>query len=223
MHRDAAPTWVQERARADEVAMRTLFAVALAPDDSCIDVGAGLGDVVAEILRVAPDGHHIAFEPIPFQYEIVRDRFPSVDVRNAAASDVAGETSFTVSRNYPAYSGFRPRDYPGDPGIETITVRTERIDDVVAESGHAPALVKIDVEGAEALVLRGGVETLRTHRPIVVFEHGHSARGYGTRSEEIYGLLCGDAGLRIFDLDGNGPYKETEFVGSKYWNFVAHR
>jgi len=216
------PAW-KVRADLDDVAMRVLIAGLLAEDDSCIDVGAGLGDILADIVRLAPRGKHIAFEPVPFQSEIVRERFPTVDVRNAAASDSAGVTSFTFAKNYPAYSGFRPRDYPGDPGIETITVKTERIDDVVAESGTPPALIKIDVEGAEAQVLRGAMQTLREHRPMVVFEHGLSAREYGTTSAEIYELLCGEADLRIFDLDGNGPYTDDEFATAKYWNFVAHR
>src|SRR5439155_19850707 len=65
------------------------------------------------------------------KYDAVKERFPTVDVRHSAASNREGTATFTVARNYPAYSGFRPRDYPGEPDIETITVRTERIDDVV--------------------------------------------------------------------------------------------
>jgi FkbM family methyltransferase len=223
LSREHAETWAERRARQDETAMRLLLSFVLEPNNSCIDVGAGLGDVMELIVAYAPDGHHIAFEPIPHQFEIVAQRFPSVDVRDSAASDRPGKTTFTYAHNFPAYSGFRPRDYPGEPGIETITVRTERIDDVVAGAGRAPALIKIDVEGAEGLVLAGARETIRAHRPIVVFEHGHSAREYGTTSEEIFDVLCGDGRLRVFDLDGGGPYSRSDFAASKYWNFVAHR
>jgi hypothetical protein len=87
----------------------------------------------------------------------------------------------------------------------------------------APALIKIDVEGAEGLVLQGARETIIAHRPFVVFEHGHSASEYETTSEEIFDVLCGDGRLRIFDLDGGGPYTRPDFAVAKYWNFVAHR
>jgi FkbM family methyltransferase len=44
------------------------------------------------------------------------------------------------------------------------------IDRLVSTFGVEPALIKIDVEGAEPFVLRGMEETLRSHRPIVMLE-----------------------------------------------------
>jgi hypothetical protein len=48
-----------------------------------------------------------------------------------------------------------------------------------------------------------------------------------TRPADIFRLLCEDAKLRIFDLDGGGPYGRREFEGTferaSHWNFVAHR
>ena len=90
-----------------------------------------------------------------------------------------------------------------------------------------PALIKIDVEGAERQVIEGAIETLRRHAPIVVFEHGPGAQDeYQTSPEQVYDLLVSGAGMRIFDIDGVGPYSRTQFVDVYYkpiWNFVAHR
>ena len=74
-----------------------------------------------------------------------------------------------------------------------------------------PALIKIDVEGAELQVLEGAKRTITQHKPTVIFEHGAStAAYYGTLPSAIFKLLS-DAGLRIFDIDGNGPYPLEDF------------
>jgi hypothetical protein len=89
-----------------------------------------------------------------------------------------------------------------------------------------PALIKIDVEGAEEQVLRGAERTLAEHRPLVVLEHDRRAEHFGTSSTTIHGLLAA-AGLRVFDIDGNGPYDAAGFArrvsSHAIWTFVAHR
>ena len=75
------------------------------------------------------------------------------------------------------------------------------------------------------LVFRGAVEALRRHRPVVIFEHGiGAAERYGYDSGDIHDLLCGELGMRIFDLDGEGPFTRQEFLDlfpQPVWNFVA--
>jgi FkbM family methyltransferase len=223
VHARRAPSPVELRARRDDEHMRLLLAFLLAPDSNCVDVGAGLGDVLSDIVRIAPMGRHIAYEPLPQSHAVVQQRFPGVDVRRAALSDVDGETTFTHVLDLPAYSGFRRRPYPSEVRTETIAVRTERLDDHLPD-GYVPALIKIDVEGAQQLVIEGAMRTIATHRPVVIFEHGmDSAAGYGTTSDGMHHLLCDEAGLRIFDLDGNGPLDRDAFRAARVWNFVAHR
>ncbi|HEV2713584.1 MAG TPA: FkbM family methyltransferase [Gaiellaceae bacterium] len=205
--------------------LRLLLALSLAEDANCVDVGSHEGAVLREILRLAPRGRHIAFEPLPEFHARLAADFPDVDVRPVALSNRSGEASFTYVRTRPGYSGFRPRRYPAAEETESITVTTETLDSSLPED-YVPALIKIDVEGAEEQVLAGAMRTITEHRPTIVFEHGTAAREYGTRPEAIFDLLCKEAGLRIFDLDGNGPYGRTEFAAvcdrGRYWNFVAH-
>jgi FkbM family methyltransferase len=211
--------------RSGEDSLRLLLAYVLAEDSDCIDVGAHQGDVLADMVRLAPRGRHLAYEPLPHLAGTLAERFPDVDVRNAALSDAAGETSFVHVVSNPAYSGLRERSYPGHEKLETITVRTERLDDVLPE-GMAPAFLKVDVEGAELQVFRGAQETLARFRPVVFFEHGKGAADhYGTRSGDLHDLLSG-AGLRVFDEHGGGPYTRDGFEAlfeGPIFNFVAHR
>lgn len=215
-----------KRARLDDEHLRLLIAFALGPDSHCIDIGANRGTVLAEILRVAPRGRHIAYEPIPHLAEHLRARFPSVDVRCAAASNRRGESSFAHVESREAYSGLKARAYPGKETVHHTSVRVEDLDSALP-ADYVPALIKIDVEGAEQQVLEGAIRVISDRQPVVVFEHGKGgADHYGTAPADVYSLLCDEARLRIFDLDGNGPYSlsafEATFERNDYWNFVAH-
>jgi hypothetical protein len=152
-------------------------------------------------------------------------QFPSVDVRQVALSNTVGESSFVYLKDMPGRSGFQERIFSPSQHVEKITVQTATLDTILPE-GYVPALIKSDVEGAERLVLEGAIETISKYKPIVVFEHGKGgADHYDTHPSQIYELLHDRAGLRIFDLDGNGPYNlrqfEETYARNDHWNFVA--
>ena len=183
----------------------------LEPDSDCLDVGAHAGSVLGEMRRLAPGGRHVAWEPLPEFAARLRETYPGVEVRQAALSDENGEREFAHVLADPGWSGFVHRPTPAGGRVETITVRTERLDDALP-AGVEPAFVKIDVEGAEERVLRGALETLRRHRPVIAFEHGlGSADHYGTTPAAIHRLLAGELGYGLFGLDGDGPYDESRF------------
>ena len=212
------------RDRIDNQNLRLLLAFALTENSNCIDIGAHKGAVLAEMVRVAPRGKHIAYEPLPLMYKYLVDHFPSVDVRLAAVSNEEGETSFIHVKNLPTHSGLREVACPVRPQVEKMTVRTETLDGSLP-AGYVPAIIKIDVEGAERLVIEGAIETISKYKPIVVFEHGTEAVSYDTQPCQIYELLHDEAGLRIFDIDGNGPYTLCQFeetcARGGLWNYVA--
>ena len=213
------------RDRLDNEHLRLLLAFSLSEDSNCIDVGCHRGEVLAEMLRLAPRGRHIAFEPVPSSYAALAAAFPEADVRHVALSDTDGEAEFVVVPDQPSFSGLRERSYPNEMRTERVKVRTQRLDSALPD-GYVPHFVKIDVEGAELQVLEGALETLRRHRPTVWFEHGvGGADHFGTEPADVHRLLTGEIGMRIFDADGGGPYSESEFDAvftQPMWTFVAH-
>lgn len=214
------------RDRRDERHLELLLAFTLAEDSNCVDVGAFAGTALRRMVSYAPRGRHIAYEPIPRLHARLADEFPEVDVRRVALSDHRGEEAFVLVSDEPAFSGFRERAYSREVNRETISVTVEDLDSSLPLD-YVPTLIKIDVEGAELEVLRGGIGTITKHKPIVVFEHGKGAAPeYGTRPGDVHELLCGQAGLRLFDIDGNGPLSVDAFTETfdrgQVWNFVAH-
>ena len=200
--------------------LKLLMRLSLADDANCVDVGANVGDVLGEMALSAPRGRHIAYEPLPELAAELRRQFPDIDVRNAALSDTPGEQPFFRVRSASTRSSFFP-DRANSEDLEQLMVRREVLDEALPPD-YAPALIKIDVEGAEAAVLRGARRILEEHRPTIVLEHG-SAPLSATR--EIYSLLT-SPGLRVFDMDGRGSFSAAEFetvvARGKVWNFVAH-
>jgi FkbM family methyltransferase len=189
----------------------------LGPDSNCIDVGAHAGHILREMLAAAPRGRHIAIEPVPrFHALLARKYGGRVTLVDCALSDREGEVEFVWFPERPALSGFRERRMTADYRPERFRVRTRRLDDLVP-AGQRIDLLKIDVEGAELQVLQGATETLRSSRPIVLFETGPGgADEYGTRPEEVFDLLTG-AGLVVsvmeYWLARKPPLSREEFVG----------
>lgn len=217
----------QKHNRITEYNLHSFLESVLTANSNCIDIGAYRGTVLSEMVRLAPYGKHIAYEPQPDKYKELVRRFPSVDVRQAALSNKEGETKFVCVKNMPGYSGFRETSsvYPRRPQIEMLTVRTEMLDNSLP-AGYIPSLIKIDVEGAEELVIEGALKTIRLCKPIIIFEHGKGAiKHYNTSSRRIYELLHDIAGLLILDLDGSGPYTVEQFEEicslDLRWDFVA--
>jgi FkbM family methyltransferase len=210
-----SPVIATQNARYDEQTVQVMERV-LGPSDSCIDIGAHVGDVLREMLRLAPQGRHIAFEPLPELADALIRNFPQVDVHQAALADSIGETSFQRVASNPSYSGLLLRHLDGEgERVEEITVPVRRLDDLVGPD-RPIRFIKIDVEGAEENVLRGGAALIQRDRPVIVFEHGLGAADvYGTRPETIYDLFDGwRFSLCLMEdwLNGAGVLSRDDFV-----------
>jgi len=207
--------------------IRRVIAKVVSSDSNCVDVGSNKGHILRDILRYAPHGRHFAFEPIPDLAQYLRQRFPRVILFEIALSDRSGEAHFCHVVTRPGRSGFRRQKYPRPNEIvREITVTTDTLDNIVPKKWPF-RLIKVDVEGAELLVLRGGIQTLQRHRPYILFEHGKKfADTYGCTSEMIHDLLVKECGYKLSAvkdwLTQNRPLSRGEFLAHGAGNFLAY-
>ncbi len=202
------------QAEHEELGIAAVLAAVLRARGTYVDVGCNRGQVLAEAVRVAPAGRHVAFEPIPALAAELRSRFPAVEVRELAVSDRPGSTQFCHFTGLDGWSGLRRNpavsDEQGRP--QYIDVRLSTLDLELEELQLRPDLIKIDVEGAELDVLRGASGLLASARPPIVFEHVAAAGElYGHAPGELWDLLA-QAGYRIFSVTGEGPFQRDRFT-----------
>lgn len=216
----------------DDAALGHILLGALRHDSSCVDIGAHTGGITGELVRLAPDGKHVAAEPIPELAEALAERFPTVDVHACAVGAERGRVQFAYVPDAPFLSGI---DTTANASYARtmLDVELRTVDELLG--GREIAVLKIDVEGAELGVLRGALGTLRSCRPVVVFEHTRvrfdagMVAGLGPLDLDlnhgVYDVLAAELGYRIFDLDGVGPLSRSRFEdlyrSAERFNFVA--
>lgn len=160
------------RAGAYEQKLRDRITEVCTPGAVFVDVGASIGifSVLAGRL-VGPSGHVVAIEPGPQNYSLLLLNISSNDLHNVetipcAVSDVAG----TVLYGRSGGNGFiRPFDGDATHLQYYDLVATKTLDDLLAGQERID-VVKMDVEGAEALVFRGARRLLEVASATLFFE-----------------------------------------------------
>ncbi|WMW58588.1 FkbM family methyltransferase [Agrobacterium pusense] len=189
----------------------------LSPGDCFIDVGANIGwFTVLGAHRVGNTGHVISFEPRPDLFARLRDSVAAnglqarCELHNIALGEIEAMMSIAVNPEElnPGHS-YLVRDESSSIGKLLHKVPVKRLDDIVV--GRKVDLIKIDVEGAEALVVAGANELLRRDKPLVVTEFfPRWLRDVSGVDPELYLSKLRDIGYRIFELTSNGPGKLVE-------------
>jgi len=175
----------------------------LKKDSHCVDVGAHKGEILQLIYQCAPDGQHLAIEPIPHLAEGLRQKFGHTTCRiiQAALSNYQGSTTFNLVRNAEAYSGLRKREYAvAEPAIESIPVQVYCLDELW-DFSLRPTLLKLDIEGGEFDALQGASKLIRQFRPYVIFEFGlGSAEFYDSKPADMFDFFTENRmGLAVLD------------------------
>ena len=138
------------------------------PDDRMIvDVGAHAGLFSAFALERAPTARALLVEPNPALRPIIESNLGAArhwELATAAISDAVGETMFHRSAKTQESSLIKSTIRSGS---EPMTVPTTTLDELCARFAAVDVL-KIDVQGAEHLVLVGGRATLPKVRTLLI-------------------------------------------------------
>ena len=152
----------------------------LQPGDICIDAGAHIGEFTSVMAKVTDLIH--AFEILPANIDVLRHKFstnPFITINHMAVADRSGMLDLFCGQS--SFEGnIIGRDMRGNNALRKIgSVEAISIDQYVFNFPRLN-LVKMDVEGAEHLVLKGMVHCLRTMRPLVIIEF-HDDTGWAGR------------------------------------------
>ena len=183
---------------AESQRMEKVMTQIIKDDFNCIDIGCHLGSVLSDILKLAPNQHHIAFEAIPKKATWLKQKFPEVDVKQMALGDTVGEVSFYIYPERSGFSGLKPRDSQKNAQVQKITVECQTLDNVL--NPDIPVnFLKVDVEGAELPVFRGASKTLSRYQPAIIFECAKgSISNFGYTPEDLFNFLTKEHSYSIY-------------------------
>ena len=150
----------------------------LKENDIFYDIGANYGFYTYLALEFCKEVH--SFEPLPDIFENLRMNLKGDKkyfLNNIALSEQIGETFI-----YMGGAKFYTKEHTGGSTIITdksylnklnpsreISIKTITLDEYI-KNHNKPTIIKVDVEGAESLVIKGGYEFFKNNSPIIAME-----------------------------------------------------
>jgi FkbM family methyltransferase len=180
------------------------LAEVVGPGDCIWDVGANVGLAsFASAALAGPAGRVLAIEPDPFLVGLLEksvaqrgDSDAPVDILPLAVADTNGLVQFcwaTRSRSSNYLAGYGESQTGGVLATRWMPAKTL---DSLLDYFPPPRILKIDVEGAERLVLAGATKVLAEHRPVVICEV--AARFSRCVTDQLQGF-----GYTLYDLEAS--------------------
>ncbi|WP_323797150.1 FkbM family methyltransferase [Nisaea sp.] len=151
----------------------------LSKGDLVVDVGANIGAMALAFANaVGPAGSVRSFEASPFAFDLLRHNLDQNGVCNAAATRaIVSSTSGTARFVDPDVEKIDSLDF----GSMSLSVNSERVPGRFVETQQVTLdglaldqcnLIKIDVEGHEAAVVAGALDTISKFTPFLSIETG---------------------------------------------------
>jgi FkbM family methyltransferase len=157
----------------------TWTAEVLHSGDTFFDVGAHAGWISLVAARiVGPGGRVVAFEPSPALAGLIRyhkrmNRTSAIRVEQVAVTDAPGVNDFFLHNGGASSVNSLTEDIvvrgaPAASSIDKVLVKTRSLDEYCESAKRIPQVIKIDVEGAEFMVLRGASRILAQYKPTLI-------------------------------------------------------
>ena len=184
-----------------------LFLSLLKPDMTVLDVGANVGYYA--LLAAKRVAQVYAFEPDPDSFDLLTrsvqaNGYTNVKCLRAAVTDKGGRSTFYIDSE--AWGNSLCSNNVSKP-VKTLDVETVCLDQLYAKGslGERIHLVKIDVQGAEEMVLKGSANVLARCRPTVLMEvEPRRLRNMGTDPYQLLKHLEMDFGYTIRAIESDG-------------------
>lgn len=168
-------TYLTSIGREFEPAMVELFKCLIQPDMVVMDIGGNIGLTSLLFSTLASEVH--VFEPSPSTHAILKRNLGSGNAANVVAYNLglaaeAGEAMITRADNNRS-GAFVSEFATRITGHVSESITLDTLDSVCNQRGIHPDFLKIDVEGFEEAVLRGGKEIMERMKPLAVMELNH--------------------------------------------------
>ncbi len=190
-----------------EIRMTKFLIKNLKSGDIFFDIGASQGyyTILASSL-VGPTGKVVAFEPDPFNINILmKNKRENVIIVKKAVVDEAKELTFYSADLSTSSSIIRSK--MGNLRFKEIKVEGISLDLFCSENDIIPSYIKVDVEGSEDKVLIGASKITENHNLVILMEIWFKP------FEESYDRaikILNEQGYKTFAIDDNGDLRKID-------------
>jgi len=198
-----------------EIRLSYFLANNVTSNEVFFDIGAHYGFftlLVQDLMESTKDGYTLSFEPSPKTFEILEkniEEFNNRIIRNAAVGLKVGNTKFYQFENglYSENnsldpSTFKNKNWFKKENASAVNIAITTIDELAKEK--LPTLIKIDVEGGELDVLKGGESTLKNNSNVtVVMEYWNSKFMDNSNHQKAVDFML-NLGYKSYKIEAKG-------------------
>lgn len=149
-----------------------------------LDIGAHIGSIISEVQRYDHSIKITGIEAIPEKIVHLKKNFRSVQFYECALGNESKMVTFYINKQRTGYSSLLAPPHNSTDEVKEILVELKKLDDL--QNFEDVDAIKIDVEGAELEVIKGGKETIIRNKPIIMFE---SSTGDNKIKAELWELF----------------------------------
>lgn len=172
-----------------------------------LDIGANTGQFAKIIREILPTAKIYSFEPLPDCYEQLKlnaQRLQPHETFPFALGNQDGSTTINLNEFSPSSSllpmeDLHKNELPHTANTRQVSIAVRRLDDLKINIS-TPLIIKIDVQGFELEVLRGGIDTIRSASAVVVEVSALPLYAGAPSFDDVYRFLTDECG---FGYQGN--------------------
>lgn len=190
------------------------FFRALQPGQVVLDIGANIGYFTLLFARgVGPKGHVYAFEPGPKSFKTLAKNievngYQNVTLVNKAVSHTTGTTTLYICRSGESDNRITDTVRCTD-SYDQMEMPTVKLDDFFLGNSCPIDLIKMDIQGAEYLALKGMTNLLARNPQVrLVLEYAPAGLELTVRTADFLAFIRG-LGFRVFDLPERRAMREV--------------
>jgi FkbM family methyltransferase len=145
--------------------------------DTVLDIGANTGQFTKTISSLLPTANIYSFEPLPDCFEKLQEfasKHSNIKAFNTGIGDRSGlmcfeKNAFSASSSFLKMTNTHNEAFPFTKKSSTVEVKISKLDDVCENLALGSSLfIKIDVQGYEDKVLKGGEKTVKKSKLVIV-------------------------------------------------------
>lgn len=170
-----------------------------------IDIGAQSGSY-SLFAKYLPLSTFYSFEPFPTSFKLLNDNIKLNEITNVKTFNLglSNEIGITVLNTCISHNGLHTigNKLNRFSDVKSININTTTIDNMFFERNIKVDFIKIDTEGHEYYILKGGIKTIKEYKPIIQLEWNLLNMDQCNVTEEMLNKLIDELGYIKKNLTG---------------------